>query len=143
MNKAIKLDSSVNWQRLEAHKSFEFFILNINEDSKSIEFLVRLKKGEALFQRSFISHHTQILKGKHCTHYNDGAIKEVEETGSYKISLPSDVPEAVSSGVGETVVLYRFGKVVGPLYQVFDEQYNVIETFDLVRFQELHKAQLV
>jgi hypothetical protein len=71
----------------------------------------------------------------------NGKLKEIRPIGSYTRSPPNDEPHREGGGDQDVVVFFSIRGSNGVLYEVLDDDLNLIATLSFQDFVDLFKAQ--
>ena len=82
---------------------------------------------------------TFVIQGEHRLYHANGELKDVRPTGSYTVSPPGDEPHREGGGDQDVVVLFTIYDREGPLYEILDDDSNIVATLstnDFVNFYD-------
>lgn len=135
-------DKSINWQRLEVFDNFQYFILNIDKTNKIIDLLFKFEANSPIvLHRHCALNHTFVIEGEHCLYHVDGTLKELRPTGSYTVSPPDTEPHRECGSDKPTVVFFSIRAADQTIYEILDDDQNIIATFGLAEFEALQGLQ--
>lgn len=135
-------DKEINWQRLEAFDNFQYFILNIDKNNQTLDLLFKFEPNNPIvLHRHCALNHTFVIEGEHCIYKVDGTLKEVRPTGSYTVSPPDVEPHRESGKDTSTIVFFSIRNADNKIYEILDDDENIIATFGLAEFEGLQALQ--
>lgn len=80
-----------------------------------------------------------VVQGEHYLYNANGEVKEIRAVGSYTSSPASDEPHREGGGDEGAVVLFSL-RGNGILYEVLDDEQNIIDTVSFQDFYDLFEA---
>jgi quercetin dioxygenase-like cupin family protein len=135
-------DANINWQTLGDFEHLLYSILDIDEENKTIEIIYKFAANQQIvLHRHKALNHIFVIQGEHRIYEANGVLKEVRSVGSYTISQPSVEPHREGGGDIDVVVLFSIRGSDGVLYEVLDDDLNVIATLSMQDFIDLYKNQ--
>jgi hypothetical protein len=88
-----------------------------------------------------VHNNTFVIQGEHRLYEPNGNIKEIRPVGSYTRSPASDEPHREGGGDQDVVVFFSIRCSDGVLYEVLDDDLNLIATLSFQDFVGLYQAQ--
>jgi quercetin dioxygenase-like cupin family protein len=135
-------DSNIRWNKLGDFEHLVYSILDIDEDNNIVDVLFKFAANQQIvLHRHKAQNNTLVIQGEHRLYEANGKIKEVRPVGSYTISPPSDEPHREGGGDQDVVVFFSIRGNDGILYEVLDDDLNVLATLSMQDFIGLYKAQ--
>ncbi len=135
-------DSNIHWQTLATIEHLQFSILDIDELNKMIDVLFKFAaRQQIVLHRHKALNKTFVIQGEHRLYEPDGKLKESRPVGSYTSSQPSEDPHREGGGEQDVIVLFSIRGNDGVLYEILDEQLNVIGELTMQNFIDLYGAQ--
>jgi hypothetical protein len=120
-----------------------YAIFDIDEHNKIIDVLFKFDAHQQiLLHRHKALNKTFVIQGEHHIYETNGKLKEVRPVGSYTSSLPSDVPHREGGGNVDVIVFFSIRGNDGVLYEVLDDDLNIIATLGFEDFINLYKEQM-
>ncbi|MCK9636566.1 MAG: regulator [Methylobacter tundripaludum] len=136
-------DSHIQWQSLAGFDHLHYSILDIDEHNKIIDALFKFAAGQQIvLHRHKALNNLFVIQGEHRIYKADGELKEIRAVGSYTVSLPSDEPHREGGGDIDVIVFFSIRGSDGVLYEILDDELNVIATLGMQDFIGLHKNQI-
>ena len=134
-------DKNIQWHQLGDFKHFVYSIFNVDEKNKIVDVLFKFEPhNQIVLHRHKALNHTFVVQGEHRLFEPDGALKEIRAVGSYTTSPASDEPHRECGGDEGAVVLFSIRESDGVLYEVLDDEQNLIATLSLQDFMGLYEA---
>ena len=135
-------DSNIKWNRHPDLEHLEFSVLNVDEKNYIVDILFKFDANEKIvLHRHMVHNNTFVVQGEHRLYEPTGEIKEIRAVGSYKSSPLGDVHRE-GGGVGQDVVVFfNIRGHDGVLYELLDDEQNLIGTLSYADFLGLYKAQ--
>ncbi len=135
-------DRHIPWQRFEEFDHLQYFIFDIDRERQVVDVLFKFAGNEQIvLHRHKVLNHTFVIKGEHRLYEPNGEVKEVRPVGSYTVSPASDEPHREGGGDEDVVVFFSIRGSDGVLYEILDDDQNVIGTLSMEDFAGLHEAQ--
>jgi quercetin dioxygenase-like cupin family protein len=136
-------DSHIHWQTLAGFEYLQYSILDIDELSNIIDVLFKFSaRQQIVLHRHKALNKTFVLQGEHWLYHADGKIKEIRQVGSYTVSQPGDEPHREGGGEVDVIVLFSIRGSEGVLYEIMDDELNVIGALGMRDFIALYKSQI-
>lgn len=135
-------DCDIKWQKLEGFENLAYSILNIDENNKIIDVIFKFAANKKIIlHRHLALNNTFVIQGEHRLYEPNGTLKEVRPVGSYTSSPPSDEPHREGGGDVDVIVFFSIRGSDGQLYEILDDDLNIIATLSMKDFIGLYKAQ--
>lgn len=136
-------DQAVRWNQLEGIQHLSYSVLNINEGKNIAEVLFKFAANEKIIlHRHKAPNNTFVIQGEHRLYEPNGDLKEVRPTGSYTVSPASDEPHREGGGDQDVIILFSIRSSEDLLYELLDEDQNLVGTLGMQDLIELHSAQV-
>ena len=135
-------DVNMNWQTLGDFKGFVFFVYDVDEANNTVELIIKFEPGEPIFYHRHTSlTNTLVVEGTHIIYEKDGIeIREERQVGSYTISPPGE-PHREGGGSEPCVVFYSIREERGALFEVLDDDDNIVGELSFQDFKDALAAQ--
>ncbi len=133
-------DRNIRWQRLGDFPHLHFQILDIDEKNKIADVLFRFAANEKILLHRHLAHNnTFVIQGEHRLYHPNGDIKEVRHVGSMTSSPPNNDPHREGGGDQDVIIAFSI-RGDGVLYELLDDDQNLIGTISMQDLVDLHKA---
>jgi hypothetical protein len=135
-------DCNIQWQQLDGFENLAYSILNIDENNKIIYVLFKFAANKRIIlYRHLALNNMLVIQGEHRLYEANGSLKEVRAVGSYTSIQPSEEPHREGGGDVDAIVFFSIRGSNGVLYEILDDDLNVIATFTMQDFIGLYKTQ--
>lgn len=136
-------DSRINWRRLGDFEHFLYTVLDIDAEREIVDFAIKFAANERIFlHRHCAQTNTFVVHGEHRLYEPDGSLKEIRPTGTYTATPVSPEPHREGGGAEDAIVFYSTrGSTGGVVFEVLDDQQNVVATLTLDDLGALFDAQ--
>ena len=120
-------DQNITWFPFADIEHIVFAMLDLDVEGKVIDFVVKFEANERIVLHRHLSHtNTFVIQGEHRLYHPNGDLKEIRPVGSYTSSPPGE-PHYEGAGDVDCVVMYNIrGDVGGQLFEIMDDDSNVI-----------------
>jgi quercetin dioxygenase-like cupin family protein len=127
-------DRHMRWYTLGDFEHFVFAMLDVDVSQKIVDFILKFPPNQQIFlHRHLALTNTFVVQGEHRMYEPHGALKEVRPVGSYT-STPPGEPHREGAGDEGGVVFYSVRGKDGVLFEVLDDDLNVIGTLSMEDF---------
>ncbi len=133
-------DRQIHWSQLPGFDNFSYSILSIDQANQLVDVLFHFRAHDPIvLHRHCALNHTFVVRGEHHLYHASGELKEVRPTGSYTISPPDTTPHRECGDDG-TVVLFSIRGTGDVMYEILDDQQNLLATLGMAEFASLYEA---
>lgn len=135
-------DSQIHWQTLAGFDYLHYSILDIDEQRHIIDALFKFAANrQIVLHRHKVLNKTFVIQSEHRLYHADGSLKEIRPVGQYTSSPASDEPHREGGGAEDVIVLFSIRGGDGVLYEILDDEQNVISELRWQDFIDLYAAQ--
>lgn len=140
-------DRNIKWQSVTLPNIGElehlsYSILNIDEENRILDVLFKFAANQQIIlHRHMVHNNTFVVQGEHRLYEPNGKIKEIRPVGRYTSSPPGDVHREGGGADQDVVVFFNIRGKDGVLYELLDDDLNVVGTLGYQDFLGLYKAQ--
>ena len=135
-------DSTITWSTLEGIDHFSYYICSVDRDNQVVDALFKFAANEKIpLHRHVALNHMLVIQGDHILYTPEGEIKEIRPTGRYTVSAPDDEPHREGGGDQDVIILFSIRGTEGRMYEVLDDEREVIATLGMDDFEGLLAAQ--
>ncbi|MDP2902048.1 MAG: regulator [Methylovulum sp.] len=135
-------DTPIQWQTITGFEHLHYAILNIDKANTIIDVLFKFAaRQQIVLHRHKALNHTFVIQGEHRLYRPDGTLKEARAVGGYTVSQPSDEPHREGGGEVDALVFFSIRGSEGVLYEILDDDLNIIATLSMQDFVNLHQNQ--
>jgi len=134
-------DRNLRWYTLGDFEHFVFAMLDVDVSEKLVDFILKFPPNQKIFlHRHLALTNTFVVQGEHRLYEPDGTLKEIRPVGSYTSSPPGE-PHREGAGDEGGVVLYSVRGKDGVLFEVLDDDLNVVGTLSMEDFFNAFQEQ--
>src|SRR5438270_12821640 len=127
-------DRYIRWYKLGDFEHFVFAMLSVDVSRQIVDFILKFPPNKQIFlHRHLALTNTLVVQGEHRFYEPNGALKEVRPVGSYT-STPPGEPHREGAGNEGGVVFYSVRGKDGILFEVLDDDLNVVGTLSMEDF---------
>ncbi|MEW6297365.1 MAG: regulator [Thermodesulfobacteriota bacterium] len=134
-------DRNIRWYPLGEFEHFVFTMLDVDVPRKLVDFMIKFEPNQQIvLHRHLALTNTFVVQGEHRLYEPTGALKEVRPVGSYTSSPPGD-PHREGGGAEGCVVLYSIRAAGETIFEILDNDFNVVATLGLQDFLAAFREQ--
>ncbi|MGQ0699526.1 MAG: regulator [Panacagrimonas sp.] len=137
-------DRNIRWNTLDGIEHLHYSILAIDEPARIVDVIFKFAAdARIVLHRHKVLNHTLVVQGEHRLYHANGEVKDIRPVGRYTVTPGGDEPHLEGGGEGQdTIVVFsiRAGDVE-VLYELLDDNQNLIGTLTFQGLTELFKAQ--
>lgn len=131
-------DSNIRWQRFGDVEHLWLSVLDVDAKNRIVQVLFKFAANQQIvLHRHKTTNKTFVIQGEHRLYHPDGKLKEIRPTGRYTVSPPSDDPHREGGGDQDVVVMFTIYGENDALYELLDDQMNVIASISIDDFAKL------
>lgn len=137
-------DRNIHWHKLGDYKHFVYNILDIDQDNSIADVIFKFEPHKPIvLHRHKVLNKTWVIQGEHRIYEPNGDLKEIRPVGSYTSSPANPEPHRECGGDEGAVVFFsiRGSSVDDVLYELLDDQQNLIGTIKMKDLIDLHEAK--
>jgi hypothetical protein len=113
---------------------FVFAMFNVDVSRQIVDFILKFPPNQQIFlHRHLALTNTLVVQGEHRLYEPSGVLKEVRQVGTYT-STPPGEPHREGAGDEGGVVFYSVRGKDGVLFEVLDNNLNVVGTLSMDDF---------
>jgi hypothetical protein len=136
-------DTNIKWQNITEIEHLHYSILEVDGENRIIDVLFKFTAHQQIvLHRHKAVNKTFVIQGEHRLYKADGSLKEVRAVGSYTSSLPSDEPHREGGGDVDVIVFFSIRGEESVLYEILDDDLNVIATLGFQDFINMYNDQI-
>jgi hypothetical protein len=134
-------DRNIQWHKLGNFEHFVYAILDIEKQSKIVDVLFKFEPHKQIvLHRHRALNKSLVIQGEHHIYKANGKLEEVRVIGSYTSSPASNAPHRECGGDEGAIVYFSIRDSDGILYEVLDDEQNIIGTLSMQDFIDLYEA---
>ena len=136
-------DKTLLWQTLGSFEHFQYSILDIDENHNTIDVIFKFAAHQQIvLHRHKALNKMLVIQGEHRLYTTDGQLKEIRPTGRYTSSPASEEPHREGGGNIDAIVLFSIRSEDELLYEILDDDLQIIATLTKTDLANLYQAQL-
>lgn len=135
-------DSNIRWYTLEGFDHLAYHICEVDERLRTVDILFKFAANQKIaLHRHKAPYRTLVLQGELRIYRANGELKEVRPVGSYVSAASDGEPHTEGGGDIDVIAFFSNRGVDGPVYEILDDDLNVVATFGIPEFKALLAAQ--
>jgi hypothetical protein len=135
-------DRNIQWRTLAGFENFAYFIYNVDEKNKAVDFILKLAANKKIALHNHCADYaTLVIQGELRLYRANGELKEVRPVGSFVSTRAGGEAHTEGGGDQEAIVHYSNRNVEGLVYEFLDDESNIIATLGLAEFKALLAGQ--
>ena len=133
---------NIRWNTIEGFDHIAYHVCAVDEAKRIVDILFKFDAHSKIaLHRHKADYITLVLQGELRIYRADGTLKEIRPVGSY-VSGRADGEPHTEGGGDQDVIAFFSNRNVGTLvYEILDENMNVVATFGIPEFKALLEAQ--
>lgn len=136
-------DSNIHWNQMEGFDHLSLVVLDVDRDNQIVDALFKFAANEKIaLHRHVALNHMLVIQGEHILYEPDGTVKEMRPAGRYTVSPGSDEPHREGGGAEQDVIIFfSIRGTNGVMYEILDDEQNIMGTLGMEDFEALLAAQ--
>jgi hypothetical protein len=135
-------DQNIRWRTLAGFDHFSYFVYDVDEKNKTVEFILKLAANEKIALHNHCADYkTLVIQGELRIYRANGEVKEVRPVGSLVSTPAGGEPHTEGGGDQEAVVFYSNRNVEKLVYEFLDDEQKIYATLGLAEFKGLLAGQ--
>jgi len=135
-------DRNTRWYTLEGFDHLAYHICEVDERLRTVDILFKFAANQKIaLHRHKAPYRTLVLQGELRIYRANGELKEVRPVGSYVSAASDGEPHTEGGGDIDVIAFFSNRGVDGPVYEILDDDLNVVATFGIPEFKALLAAQ--
>lgn len=133
---------NIHWNTLEGIPHLAYHICAVDEQRRIVDLLFKFDANSKIVLHQHKAHYiTLVLQGELRIYTASGELKEVRPVGSYVATDPGGSPHTEGGGDQDVIAFFSNRDVDSLVYEILDENHNIIATFGIPEFKALLDAQ--
>ena len=133
-------DRNIRWNQLGDFEHLLYSILDVDEKNSIADVLFKFSANEKILLHRHLAHNnTLVIQGEHRLYEPNGALKEIRPVGSMTSSPPNPDPHREGGGDQDVIIAFSI-RGDGVLYELLDDDLNIIGTISMQDLVALHQA---
>ena len=135
-------DHEINWQPFAGIENLELTLCDIDEDRQVVDLLVRFAPNKSITMHNHLMQTNMfVIQGELRMYEPDGSVREVRPAGRYYRGRRDDVHSEGGGPEGAVVFYSVRGHGAEEVFQVMDDEQNVVTTLRMDDIREAWKEQ--
>jgi quercetin dioxygenase-like cupin family protein len=135
-------DSNLVWKTIEGFDHLAYHICDVDEKSRIVDLLFKFSANQQIaLHRHRAAYRTLVLQGELRIYRANGELKEIRPVGSYVVSGAGGEPHREGGGEQDVIVFFSNRAVEDAIYEILDDDLNIIAKFGIAEFKALFDAQ--
>ena len=129
---------NIDWHTLGDFKYIVYSVLDIDTENYIVDVIFKFDAHKQIvLHRHKALNKTLVIQGEHRLYKSNGELKEVRPVGTYTSSPANNEPHRECGGDEGAVVLFSIRGEAGILYELLDDEENLIGTLGFQDFVDL------
>jgi 2,4'-dihydroxyacetophenone dioxygenase len=135
-------DRNIDWRTIDGFEHISYYIFDVDEAAGIVDLLFKFSAGKQIvLHRHRAAYRTLVLQGELRIFSASGELREVRPVGSYVQRDAGGEPHREGGGEQDVVVFFSNRDVKDTIYEILDDDLNIIARFGIPEFKGLFEAQ--
>jgi hypothetical protein len=135
-------DSNIQWRPFAGMGGFVVRIFDVDPATRTVDFAIKFDPNtQVIIHRHMALTHTFVIEGDHVIYEPDGTLRESRPVGRYTISQVTGDVHNEGGGPNGCTLMYSVRGETNDMFDVLDEQQNIVSKLGVAEFQALMDAQ--
>ncbi|HVZ03137.1 regulator [Hyphomicrobium sp.] len=133
---------NIRWYTLPDFPHVAYHICKVDEQNHIVDILFKFDANSQIaLHRHKADYVTLILQGELRIYRANGELKEIRPVGSYVETASDGEPHREGGGAQDVIAFFSNRNVKDLVYEILDDDLNVIATLGVGEFRALYEAQ--
>jgi quercetin dioxygenase-like cupin family protein len=134
---------NIRWNTLDDFPHVAYHVCAVDEQRRIVDILFKFDADARIAtHRHKAPYITLVLQGELRIYRANGELKEIRPVGSYVATEANGEPHTEGGGPGQDVIAFFSNRNVdGPIYEILDNDLNVVATLGMPEFRAFMEAQ--
>lgn len=133
---------NIRWNTLEGIDHLAYHICAVDEEKRIVDILFKFDaNSKIVLHQHKADYITLVVQGELRIYAADGTLREIRPVGSYVTGTANGEPHTEGGGDQDVIAFFSNRNVDNLVYEILDENQNVIATFGIPEFKALLDAQ--
>ncbi len=133
---------NIKWHTIDGFDHIAFFIYAVDEQKRIVDILFKFDANSRIvMHRHKADYITFVVQGELRIYRPNGDLKEIRPVGSYVVGTADGEPHSEGGGDQDVIAFFSNRNVDTIVYEILDENMNVVTTFGIPEFKALLEAQ--
>ncbi len=134
-------DSGINWRTIDGFDHIAYHVCDVDEANGIVDLLFKFDANSKIAMHNhMVPYRTLVLQGELRIYRENGDIKEIRPVGSYVSAGPGET-HTEGGGDQDVIVFFSNRNVKDVVYEILDENGEVVTTFGIPEFSALLEQQ--
>lgn len=133
---------NIRWNTIDGFDHVAYHVCAVDETKRIVDILFKFDAHSKIaLHRHKADYITLVLQGELRIYRADGELKEIRPVGSYVAGKADGEPHTEGGGDQDVIAFFSNRNVENLVYEILDENQNVVATFGMAEFKALLDAQ--
>lgn len=133
---------NIRWNTIDGFDHVAFHVCAVDEDKRIVDILFKFDAhAKIVLHRHRADYITLVLQGELRIYRANGELKEVRPVGSYVTGKADGEAHTEGGGDQDVIVFFSNRNVDNVVYEILDENLNIVTTFGVEEFKALFDQQ--
>jgi quercetin dioxygenase-like cupin family protein len=133
---------NIRWNTIEGFDHVAYHVCAVDETKRIVDILFKFDAHSKIaLHRHKADYITLVLQGELRIYRANGELKEIRLVGSYVAGKADGEPHTEGGGDQDVIAFFSNRNVDSLVYEILDEDLNVVATFGVAEFKALLDAQ--
>ena len=133
---------NIRWNTIDGFDHVAFHVCAVDVDKRIVDILFKFDAHAKIVRhRHRADYVTLVLQGELRIYRANGELKEVRPVGSYVTGKADGEPHTEGGGDQDVIVFFSNRNVDNVVYEILDENLNIVTTFGVAEFKALFDQQ--
>ncbi len=135
--------SKIRWGTVEGVDHLWYYVCDVDEVQNTVDILFKFSANQKIpLHRHKADYRTFVIQGELRIYRQNGELKEVRRAGSHVISKSDGEPHTEGGGDVDVIALFSNRNIKdGQVYEILDDQLNVVARFGVAEFKAFMELQ--
>ncbi len=135
-------ERNIEWRTIDGLEHIAYYIYDVDEKGRIVDLLFKFAANQQIvLHRHKAAYRTLVLQGELRIYRANGELIEVRPVGSYVMKEAGGEPHREGGGDQDTIVFFSNRNVGDVVYEILDDDLNIVTTFGMAEFKGLLEAQ--
>lgn len=133
---------NIRWNTIDGFDHVAFHVCAVDEEKRIVDILFKFDAhAKIVLHRHRADYITLVLQGELRIYRANGELKEIRPVGSYVTGKADGEPHTEGGGDQDVIVFFSNRNVDTVVYEILDENLNIVTTFGVAEFKALFDQQ--
>lgn len=133
---------NIRWNTIDGFPHVTYHICAVDDAKRIVDILFKFDANSKIaLHRHKADYITLVLQGELRIYRANGELKEIRPVGSYVSGVADGEPHTEGGGDQDVIAFFSNRNVENVVYEILDENLNLVTTFGIAEFKALLEAQ--